>query len=530
MSARRGWAAGVVLVALVLVALLWRREVATDRGERAGLPPVLGSEEAAPEEALAPVASEAPRTERPATSTLTAPRPITPEGEVDPCGDPPAIVRHDRLDELVNARLSELRDRARLALSSPETSPALRSALEAVLARAETDLAVVEPALSAPDRNEDGFDLVSGLYLTLAVRLDRSVDRSADRSVEIAIDRASRAAPADPAPLVLRALRAMRAHEHRPAREALLEAFARDRAEPAIAIELAYALARTTEHARTLEAVDAYLAIYPGDPEALRLRARTARRAAGVGEAARPTRVRGVTLLHGRDVAPDDAAAAGALIATALDEAARLLGLPRREELAVLVHRDHEAMLGAMCGQSWTAAAYDGVLHLEAGLLGSGSDPTMRAIVLRHETLHAALHDRPRDVPYWADEGIAQHFAPEVASGSALDPLAARLVDGRGEDDLARLVRDHTYVPLASLDGAFLDIDDPDDARLAYHQSLAMIEWLVAQRGERGIAELIARLEAHPEAAPRDPGALLGEIARRPFDGEVLIAYLAARR
>lgn len=516
------WAAGVVLAALALAAVFWsRRDVAVSapaptRERTPSEPEVeIGSAR------TAAVPSEDVVESPPSAAPLAR---AVPSGEVDPCADPPAITRHDRLDELVNARLSELRDRARLALASEDTSVSLRGALEAVLARGETDLAVIEPALTAPDRAQDGFDLAAGLYLTLAVRLDRT----ADRSVEIAIDRASRAAPSDPAPLVLRALRAMRLHEHRAAREALLEAFARDRDEPAIAIELAYALARTTDHRATLEALEAYLAVYPGDPEAARLRARTERRAAGVGDGASSVSVRGVTVLHPRSVDRSSALEAAQRLAAALDEGAQLLGVPRREELAVLVHRDHEAMLRAMCGQRWTAAAYDGVLHVEAELLGPTADPPMRELVLRHETLHAALHDRPREVPYWADEGIAQYFAPVLDDPA--DPLASRLVDRRAEDDLARLVRDHTYVPLASLDGAFLDIDDPDDARLAYHQSLAMIGWLVSQRGERGIAELVARLDAHPPGTPRDPAAILAEVAGRPFDGEVLLAYLASRR
>jgi hypothetical protein len=65
---------------------------------------------------------------------------------------------------------------------------------------------------------------------------------------------------------------------------------------------------------------------------------------------------------------------------------------------------------------------------------------------------------------------------------------------------------------------------------VAYHQSLAMIGWLVSQRGERALAELVARLDAHPAGALRDPAAILAEVAGRPFDGEVLLAYLAARR
>ena len=516
---------GLGLAVLALLAWLRAdRDLSTEAAREGGPGPLESAHEPRAPLAAATSRGAAEDENRPAVAPPDAPR-SREAGPADPCAEPLEIARHDRLDELVNARLSELHDRARLALARPGTSDALRSALEAVLGRAELDLAAVEPALSAPDRRQDGFDLAAGLYLTLAVRLDRRDDRA----VEIALDRAIRADPADPAAWVLRALRAMRGHARRAAREALLEAFARDRAEPAVAIELAYALAATIEHRRAIEALDAYLAIYPGDPEASRMHARIERREAGVGAATSAMTRRGVTVLHARSVSRSAALAAAELIAEALDEAARLLGLPRREELAVLVHRDHAAMLEAMCGQSWTAAAYDGVLHVESELFSSTADPQVRTLVLRHETLHAALHDRPRAVPYWADEGIAQYFAPGV-DGPPAEALGARLLDRRAEDDLARLVRDRTYVPLASLDGAFLDIDDPDDARLAYHQSLAMIGWLVTVRGERGIAELVARLEAQPTNAPRDPAAILGEVAERRFDGEVLLDYLAARR
>ncbi len=453
-----------------------------------------------------------------ATPPSTGDRPRTPfasaqlSGEVDPCAEPVRIERHDRLDELVNVRLAELRDRARLVIDDEGTSAGLRDALTAVLVRGETSLAAVEPAVGAPDRVSDGFDLAANLFLTVAVRFDRSDTRSAD----LALERAIRVAPRDAVPHVLRAIRRSRAHDVAGFREAIDAAFERDREEPAIALELAYALSRTTELPRALDALDAYLTTYPGDPEAAHLRARLARRAEGVGPRARSRTTRGVTVLFPADLAEADAIAALDIVVESLGDAARLLAVPRREELAVLVHRDHESMLRAMCGQSWTAAAYDGVLHVDRSLFDTHeTSPTMRRGVLRHETLHAALHDRPRDVPYWMDEGIAQHFA------ALEDPSTAT--------DLARLVRDHTYVPLASLDGAFLDIDDPADARLAYHQSLAMIEWLVAQRGEAGIAELVAAMDALPSGAVRDPGTILGDVARRGFDGDVLLAFLATR-
>ncbi|MFO0712640.1 MAG: hypothetical protein U0353_22505 [Sandaracinus sp.] len=457
--------------------------------------------------ALVPSASSAAGRE---VSTAEGTSPGAPSPPVDPCAEIEVPTRHDRLDELVNVRLAELRDRARLAIDDPATSPALREALVAVLVRGQSELAAIEPALSASDRVDDGFDLAAGLLLTVAVRLDHLEARGA----EPAIDRAIRAAPDDAVPHVLLAIRRMHAEDPVGARAALGEAFARDRAEPAIAIELAYSLSRTVEHARALDAIEAYLAVYPGDAEALRLRARIERRRDGVGASSTRTEARGVTVLHPADVDRGTVLPVIGTIADALDEAARTLEVPRRDELAVLVHDDHEAMLRAMCGQRWTQAAYDGVLHLDRSLFARETSEEERPGVLRHETLHAALHARPREVPYWVDEGIAQRFSGRV------DPSA--------EGDFARLVRDHTYVPLASLDGAFLDIDDPDDARLAYHQSLAMIDWLIAQRGPRGLAELVARLGSGPSTT-RDPALILGEIAGRPFDGEVLLAFLASR-
>lgn len=521
LNGARARSAGIILlVVLALVLIVTLRERSDAGGP--GASRVEGAREhTAPAEPEAP--SEAPptvdeaRAPNPSSVEPSAPQvapraPARVEVEVDPCAEPERIERHDRLDALVNARISELRDRARIALDDEATSDGLRAALTAVLVRGETSLASVEPAVAAPDRIADGFDLATSLYLTVAVRLDARDPRNA----ELAIDRAARLAPRDAVPHVLRAIRRIHAREMAGFREALGEAFARDREEPAIAIELAYALSRTVELARTIDALSAYLAVYPGDPEALHLRARTERRRDGVGQGARTRAARGVTILYASDVSEPHVVDALDTIVGALDDASRALALPRRAELAVLVHRDHDAMLRAMCGQSWTAAAYDGVLHLDRSLFDpQQTTDAMRRGVLRHETLHAALHDRPRDVPYWADEGIAQHFA------GLDDPSASR--------DFARLVRDRTYVPLASLDGAFLDIDDPADARLAYHQSLAMIDWLVAQRGERGIAELVARLETTAAGSARDPSTILSEVAGRRFDGEVLLAFLATR-
>ena len=132
--------------------------------------------------------------------------------------------------------------------------------------------------------------------------------------------------------------------------------------------------------------------------------------------------------------------------------------------------------------------------------------------------MHAAMDhalDTPRAsrLPTWLGEGVAQLF--DEGGGDEV------------EDTFALLVREHTYVPLASLDGPFVDIEDSTDARIAYHQSLAMVLYLVDRRGERGLAEAMQHL-----VAGRSPASLLSSIDA-PLDGETLLRFLeerAARR
>jgi hypothetical protein len=69
-----------------------------------------------------------------------------------------------------------------------------------------------------------------------------------------------------------------------------------------------------------------------------------------------------------------------------------------------------------------------------------------------------------------------------------------------------------------------LVIDDPRDAELAYHQSLAMVRYLVHYRGERALGDAIERIERGEHEDLLD--ALLGEPAR----GEDLLAFLASGR
>ena len=55
--------------------------------------------------------------------------------------------------------------------------------------------------------------------------------------------------------------------------------------------------------------------------------------------------------------------------------------------------------------------------------------------------------------------------------------------------ELQLLVKNRTYIPFASLDASFLAFDGAGEAGLAYFQSEAMIELLVARFGPQSIAE-----------------------------------------
>jgi hypothetical protein len=429
--------------------------------------------------------------------------------EADPCADAPEEHR-DRLDEVVNARLSELEDRGRLALSDSNTSPALRESLLGFFSPSLPPLTVATRAERAPDRMADGFDHAAAIALGIAVRALRN---GQDPSAAIALS--ARLAPHDPAPFVLDAIRAMNARDASRVRGALTEAFSRDREEPSIALELAYSLLRTTELTQANEAVGAYLAVYPSSLVGRRLRALIERRLEGVGDAS-VVRSRGISVMASRALPPTLQRELLGWAADALDDAARATDLPRREELTVLVHRDHASLLRAMCGASWTLAAFDGVLHVDAEVWTNpriSSDE--RQAVVRHECMHATLHNEPWNAPFWLDEGVAQWFAPRA--------------DQEMSSSIQHLVRDHTFIPFSSLNGAFMEIEDPDDARLAYHQSLAMIDWLISVRGPRGVPELIQTLRANPDAANADPASVLSDVGRRRFDGEVMLTFLSSR-
>ena len=120
------------------------------------------------------------------------------------------------------------------------------------------------------------------------------------------------------------------------------------------------------------------------------------------------------------------------------------------------------------------------------------------------------MHPAVPSVPLWLDEGLAQFVSGEEGEAH--------------RRSYALMVREHTWIPFASMNDAFLDIEDSQDAGLAYHQALVMVEWLVDRRGERGIRDAARWL-----LQGGDPSRVLAEAAHGEIDGEALLAFVARR-
>lgn len=512
MKQRIGIAVLLVLGVMAFVAFSSEEEARTARID------------AVPEEGPVATEGELPPSATPSTTPSTAPSPSVPEPTEAPpvraasarplvsaCGDGEGDRAVDRptVSELVAVRAQELDDRVRHALRRPDASAALRDGLLAALEPAGSDRAL-GLLRGAPDRHVDGFDHLAAVASVLAWQALSADDPR--RALSLA-RYAEREAPGDALPYLVEALAAEAQHDPLAARSALAEAFRLEPGEPAVALAYVRRLRDGVELDAALTAFDAYLREVPDDTQIARMRARMRLRREAMGT---PTvrRLRGISLMAPSSI--DRALTDRALDVTdrALSEASRLIGATRRPELSVFVYRTHREMVDATCVQEWAAALYDGALHVDGERLASSEET---ALSLRHEALHAALHEAVpgarRDgtplLPTWFDEGLAQYFANE-------EPLGARR-------SFALMVREHTYVPLPSMNGQFMVIDDPRDAGLAYHQALAMVLYLIERRGERGIAEAVRYL-----LDGGDPDALLAGVGA-PLDGETLLGFLSAR-
>jgi tetratricopeptide (TPR) repeat protein len=493
----------LVLLCLLLAAGVWRDELEQMAAGRPSRPPRQPPPElvlAARQAAEAEVTEAAPAL-RGGPAQAAAEQPFygfCPESDE-------AMAPPDRPDlgEQVSLRVSELLDVARAAQRDPDSSRELVAGLRGLFTEASIDR-VLETLERAPDRRHGELDLAASAALILGARAyGRKQPAEALRLARWATARA----PKDAVAQGLLALAADAVAEPAAARNALRAAHASEPDEPLYALSLGQALANTGALDEAVGALDAYLQSAPKDVPIAQLRARLDTRRELERDFAQ-LQLRAVTLRYPADKL--DARAANALlqeIDATLQEAARLLGRPVSSELTVVVHGARSELLASTCVPTWTEGVFDGVLRLHMDAL---SPPERRVRVVRHETLHAQLHAARVPAPQWFHEGLAQYFAHEFGPST--------------HKSFAMMVANRTYVPFASLEGSFLVIGPSQDARLAYHQSLAMVQLLIAEGGEAVIARAIDYL-----GSGGDPGQLMGPpLAPRLLEGRDLLKFLAA--
>lgn len=303
--------------------------------------------------------------------------------------------------------------------------------------------------------------------------------------------------------LLGRASEAMRAGDVTEGRRLLGELLQRS-PDPAVALVLGKLLVHTAETATAVWALDRYLAAHPNDRAIDRLRARL-RIQDEVTRGFERRERDGVTLLSPPG-SLDAGQATGLLLSVgrSLTRAARLLDVPRRRELLVIVFLDDTDLRATTCAPLWVGGGYDGTLRL----LRDARQPLgVDEEVVRHEVLHAAMA-RGQKAPGWFKEGVAQWFAEE-------------------EGDMHRriwafMARSRTFIPFESLVGPLSELRGSADAGMAYAQSLALVDLLVERKGIGVLSEAMRRLDDTP------PSELLARLAAPAvLDGEALLAYLA---
>lgn len=243
-----------------------------------------------------------------------------------------------------------------------------------------------------------------------------------------------------------------------------------------IALFLGNILSNTPELLQAIEAFTIYLGAYPQDsPKRQQLsRLKTQHE---IQSRYKRIEDNGIHLLY-----PPEASQLGwssllKQIDTKLDEAAEFTGTARRQTLTVIAFEGKAELLASTCVPTWTGGVYDGSIKL--AMHNTTLLPSL--VTVAHETLHAQLSYSVRgEIPAWFSEGMAQAFAHE---------------ERRAQSSWRKMVEHQTYIPFTSLGDSFLEFEGSEDARLAYHQGLAMVLWLYDDTGLEGLHEAVRALQ-----------------------------------
>lgn len=153
------------------------------------------------------------------------------------------------------------------------------------------------------------------------------------------------------------------------------------------------------------------------------------------------------------------------------------LGFSPRESISVSLYTDQQ-FFDVTRAAAWVGALNDGKLRLPIN--GVTVVDTNLSRVLKHELTHSFINQMTRGrCPTWLNEGIAQLMEPRSAAA-----------EGR---KLAMLYGSQRNIPLNELEGSFLKFS-PDEAVVAYAQSLSAAEYIRDTYGMSDLAEVLKRI------------------------------------
>jgi tetratricopeptide (TPR) repeat protein len=176
---------------------------------------------------------------------------------------------------------------------------------------------------------------------------------------------------------------------------------------------------------------------------------------------------------------------------------AAFFGIPLAKRQVVVLYGGR-AFFALASVPDWVSGVYDGKIRV--ALRANAEDPAAMTSVLAHELAHALMRQISADrAPGWLHEGLAQWLEGRRISRDE----ARETMRGRG----ARSIEE--------LESRFPGAMDRSEARALYAQSLSLVEYLVAARGEGALACVVKRLregDALAEALRHEAGLGPGEL------------------
>ncbi len=129
----------------------------------------------------------------------------------------------------------------------------------------------------------------------------------------------------------------------------------------------------------------------------------------------------------------------------------------------------------------WVYGLYDGKIRLPIVKKDNLQYLHQLETVVYHEYTHVLIHDLTGNrCPAWLNEGLAQYMEPQKES--------PRVVY------LKRAVRGNRLIPLRELEGTFLMLGDLQKVRLAYEESLSVVNFIIEHHRFSSVLELLERL------------------------------------